>query len=319
MDTDPVSSFLDRNRYTEHPEVNESLEFLSASVDEIVNMGTHVHQWLFREASKNSPIYDPPLLLLQHFLEMVDACSILIREGATRPMKANLRVALEVYLQLRYLTDEKGNLERRSRDYIACHLHRQLKRYRKVDPDTELGKQFRSRLGEKIPEDPVFEQMNDLESSREAIRNKLSTEYEKSEKAYEEYRERHSSGTVKWYQLRDGPQSLVELSQVIDEEWLYVAFYRSFSGSIHGSNVFQEFFQEDDGELYLDPLRNPRGAATLTSVVVTLSCRKYRHVTEYFVPGKMQELKSWYEGHMMERIQKIQEIDFSFTSPDGDS
>lgn len=319
MNTDPVSPVLDRNRHTEYPEVNESLEFLSASVDEIVNMGTHVYQWLFREASKNSPIYDPPLLLLQHFLEMVDACSILVREGATRPMKANLRVALETYLQLRYLTDEKGNLERRSRDYIACHLYRQLKRYRKVDPDTELGKQFRSRLGEKIPEDPVFEQMNDLESSREAIRSMLTAEYGNSKRAYEEYREKHGSGTVKWYQLRDGPESLVKLSQVVDEEWLYVAFYQSFSGSIHGSNVFQEFLQEDDGDLYLDPLRNPRGASALTSVVMTLSCRTYRHVTEYFVPGKIQELENWYEGHVMERIRKVQEIEFNFTSPDGNS
>lgn len=319
MDTDPVSSVLDRNRYAEHPEVNKALEFLTASVDEAVNMGTHVEKWLFGEASKHAPIYDPPLLLLRHFVEMVDACSILIRKGAARPTKANLRAALEAYLQLRYLTDDEGNLEKRSRDYITCHLYRQLKRYRQVDPNTELGKQFRSRLGEKLPEDPTFgKETDDLESSREGIRDYLSTEYSDSKEAYEEYREKHGSGTVKWYQLRDGPQSLVELARVIGEEWLYVAYYQSFSSSIHGSNVFQEFFQTDSGDLYLDPLRNPRGATTLTLVVVTLSCRTYRHVTEYFVPGKMPELESWYEEYVMDRIQTIQEMEFDFTSPNGD-
>ncbi|MCS3662274.1 hypothetical protein GGP85_003140 [Salinibacter ruber] len=318
MDTEPIHSVLDRGQYTAHPETKKALNFLADSVGEVVNMGTHVDRWLLEAASKHAPIYDPPLLLLRHFLETVDACSILIREGATRPVKPNFRAAIEAYFQLRYLTDEEGNLEKRSRDYIACHLYRQLKRYRQIDPDTELGKQFRSRLGEKVPEDPTFGEMDDLESRREGIRNYLSAEYSDSKRAYEEYREKHGSGTVKWYQLRSGPHSLVELARAIDEEWLYVVFYQGFSGSIHGSNVFQEFLQDGGDDFYLDPLRNPRGATTLTLVVVILSCRTYRHVTEYFVPGKMPELERWYGGHVMDRVKKIQKMEFDFTSPDGD-
>lgn len=316
MDTEPVPSVLNRNRYAEHPEANEALNFLADSVDEVVNKGTHVHQWLLNEAPKHSPIYDPPLLLLRHFLGMVDACSILIREGATRPMKANLRAALEAYLQVRYLISEEGNLEKRSKDYIACHLHRQLKRLRQIDPDTQLGQQFRSRLGEGVPEESTLEKVGDLEARRERVEDRLSTKYGDSNRAYEEHREKRGSGTVKWYQLRDGPRNLVELSRAVDEEGLYVAFYQSFSGFIHGSGVFHEFLQQQEGgdDLYLDPLRIPREATTLTSIAMTLACRTYRHVTKYFVPGKMPELESWYEGYVVEQVQEIQDMEFDFSS-----
>ncbi|MFB6230000.1 MAG: DUF5677 domain-containing protein [Salinibacter sp.] len=318
MDTEPVPSVLDRNRYAEHPEANEVLNFLADSVAEVVNMGTHVHQWLQREASKYSLIYDPPLLLLRHYLEMIDACSILLREGASRPMKANLRGALEAYLQLEYLMSEEGNLERRSRDYIACHLRRQLKRLRKMDPDTQLGKQFRSKLGEGVLENSSLGEIGDLEARRERIKDRLSTEYGDSDRAYKEHREKRGSGTVKWYQLRNGPRSLVELSQAVDEERIYVVFYQSFSGSVHGSSIFQEFFQEDGEDLYLNPLRTPRGATTLTSIVMTLSCRTYRHIIECFVPGKMPKLESWYEDYVMKQVRKIQNVELDFSS-DEDS
>ena len=291
MPTEPVDDFLKRDRDEDETELYQILEKFASGIEETVNYGTVIFKWcnesLKGENDKNVPV----LLLFRHSLELCDSISILIRKSSIDPCKTHLRALFEAITSALYLLEE--NHERRAYAFLVCRTHKKIKQYKSLDPNTELGKQFKGKMKGTVLNDLQIPGQFDIEKIINSQENLLNKDGYKQ--ANQEYRrlKKERKKTPKWFQFYGGPGSLEQMAIKLGKVAEYEIFYRNWSEYIHSTEVISDNLQLDEGQTYIAALRQPFNAQFVTSTTLTFAFKLYKKMIEHFVPNNITHYRIW--------------------------
>jgi hypothetical protein len=292
MSTQPVEEIIPRN--PSNPELSKVLGRFADLIDETINFGSHVLKWHL-ESARGGDETAPITLSFRHILELLDAVSINIRNSSVDPCKLLLRGALESYFGVAYILET--DTERRAMAFMATYVNQRLKTYRKLDPTTQQGKEFRSVLKKdhlgasmviSIPTPVIEAAIANLESLvKKAAYKDAHAEYNRLKKA--------NSKNPYWYSLYGGPTNIEKLADHLNMQAFYHILYRQWSSSTHGTDIIQgNISRSSTGQTEILQLRLPKEPQALTVIAVSIALKLFRLFIERYALEKSSEYKSWY-------------------------
>jgi hypothetical protein len=293
MPTQPVQEVISRNPSSH--EVSKVLGRFADLIDETVNFGSHVLKWHL-ESARGGDDTAPITLSFRHILELLDAVSINIRNSSLDPCKLLLRGALESYFGVAYILET--DTKRRAMAFMATYVNQRLKTYRKLDPTTQQGKEFRSLL----KKDPLATTMVisiPTTAIQAAIANLENLEKKPAYKdAYKEYDRVRKAGSKNpyWYSLYGGPSNIEKLADHLNLQAFYHILYRKWSSSTHGTDIIEgNISRSSTGQVEILQLRLPKEPEVLTVLAVSIALKLFRLFIEHYAPEKSSEYTSWYQ------------------------
>jgi len=303
MPTEPAYEFVPRHLKKEEPEVFELLAKFSEVLEEAVNFGSQVFKWCNESLEGNADKEVPLILLFRHVLELLDAVSILIKESSAEPCKLQLRSLFEALLSINYLLEE--DRKERAYAFLVCHAFREIKTYKKFDPNTQQGKQFRGVLKGSILDDLDFGGRYDLEKM--ANRKKELFKKEGYKEAYKELDTLRENGrkNPNWYEFYDGPRDLEQLAIHLNKREYYEIFYRYWSNYVHATDIISGNLGKSDEGTYLMSIRQPFEAQSIVSLSLTMVLEVYRIMINHYVPLNMVYYQNWYLENMQTRYKEL--------------
>jgi hypothetical protein len=271
-------------------------------IREAVNFGTQVLAWCW---SKKPASRDLPLILsLRHALDMLDAISILLKEGAADACKLQLRSMLEVLFGVRYMLQK--DTDKRNMAFMVWHVNSRLKYCKRLDPKRDTGKQFRQALKKdywlravEIPDMPEAEQ--ELRSRIEDLEALLQEpEYAAAEAEYKRTQLESKRRSMPWYSLYDGPRSIEDLARAVGAEGLYEVMYRDWSGIAHATDIIHGRISpgEELGAAALHQIRHPGDAQTVLSYALPIGLHLIRVIFLHYCPERNRDFQEWYVGEL---------------------
>jgi len=299
--TKPILDIL--NRLIENEDTKRILSDYSSGVEELVNFGTHILNWDLQEATgkdENLPI----VLMFRNFLEQLDAISILIKEGSIDPAKIIVRSLLESYLGLEYILEKDTN--NRALGFLVWHYINELKLYKKLKPGTEEHANFKSKLDKNGMQVPQIDKIDDHIKDVEYL---LSLPIYSI--ALAEYKRIKGSGKSKkknpnWFELFDGPENIENLANYLGKQTLYEAYYRSFSGTTHATNIIQGRVQlMEDKTPAIVQIRFVKDANLVVGAAFNITISMYFLMLQKRIPSHKADFKEWYVPEVSEYFKSI--------------
>jgi hypothetical protein len=291
MTTQPINEILPR--IIENPELERILNQFSLVLEEVVNFGTHVLDWCFEKPGGDENL--PIILSLRHILELLDSISILVKQSSIDPCKLILRGTLESYLGLEYILQAETN--KRSLAFLVCYIHQTIKWHEKVNPNTDMGKQFRAI----IEKDKTIDQLKiqDLQNkishsnAEQLLNNPAYTD------ANNEYLNLVGKGVTNppWYRLYCGPMNIEQLAQKVNLTTWYEVLYRYLSGTTHGTDILQgKIASSARGELHVVQIRYFKDAQLITGYTMTIAIKTYILIINKILTSKRHNFREWYQS-----------------------
>ena len=298
--TKPINEILPK-------EIEEGLDELlsnfSKLIDEFVNYGTHILKWIVQKPD-GSDEQMPLILFFRDLLEKADSISLLIDKSSIDPSKIILRSIFEIHLYIDYLTEK--DYEDRAMSFLVWDKMRKLRLLNSFKKDTEQYKQLLAQLrkDKSILGTDILENIPDVKEKLKNIEKLLKREeYRKAVNEYNRTKEQDNKNPS-WYRLFNGPINIKELAEKQEMSFLYEVLYREWSGSVHGTDVFQgkvipSNIKELDSNLdkvFADiiQIRFPKDSQRVTSYCLLLLLKSFRLVVNFKAPEKVDNLKNWY-------------------------
>jgi len=244
-------------------------------------------------------------LLVRHAIECLDAVSVLVSKGCSNPCQPLLRSTLEATLGIFYILKE--DTTRRALAYHVAHYHRRLSLYRKMDPVTQAGQEFRN----KFKDDPIVGSViadlghidvNGMAAHVETLLKKddlqpIEDEWQKAKKG---------KRNPEWYSLFNGPPNMQELAKEVGLIFpgMYECLYRYWSNEVHAGSVMNATGKKL-GQQVIRPIRHPeelQQAVTLASSFCVLLCTK---LLEVFAPDKLEAFRVQYQETLQTRSKAL--------------
>ena len=266
-------------------------------IEECVNFGTHILVWC-SEKPKNDGSDSTIILIFRHIIESLDAITVLIKHGCADPTEPLLRSIFEALIGLEYIL-EKDTLQR-TLSYKVAHAHRQISLYKKLDPTTDQGKQFKKILSNdstvKNMALPVVD-TNKLIANLENMLKKpqyvsVNTEWQNYKKA--------NKKNPNWFSLFSGPRNIIDLAQHVNRGGLYEFLYRIWSQSVHVTGVIRNITRDDSGSGAIICLRYPKNIQDNSSLSLSMSIAAYTEMIKYYIPDKEKDFQRWYIKNIRE-------------------
>jgi hypothetical protein len=275
------------------PEVGKMLSQLADKVDELAMFGSRIIEWDIGQ-SKSGDHQLPAVLFLRNYMELIDSIAILIRNSSIDPCKSLLRTSLETFFYLDFLLDNEQ--EKRAMCFLVWNAHRNIKLYKKLDGESELFKEMKSKYEKdrylKNIEPLVYKEIVDpaLENSERLLElpsyQPVNSEYLRTKKLRK---------NPNWYSLYDGPKDIEMLANKSQFAVLYEILYRSWSQSVHGTDIIQGKVSKNTSGLgEILQIRFPAEAQTITQYCFNLSIPIFQKFIEKRIPEKNDEFKKWY-------------------------
>src|SRR6267154_806701 len=127
--TQPIREIL--NREISESQLGVVLGQLASGLEEVANFGSILFkQFVDVESDKRHRIVF--VMLLRHYLELLDAVSILVRQSSIDPSKLILRSMLENFFSLKYILERDTEL--RASSFLITHVSRVVEAFRKMTP-----------------------------------------------------------------------------------------------------------------------------------------------------------------------------------------
>jgi hypothetical protein len=263
-------------------------------IEETVNFGTHVLQWeLESSAQTNENV--PISLSMRHVLELLDSVAINVRNSCVDPCKLLLRGVLESFFAIAFILE--NDRQRRSLAFMAAYANESLRSYKRYDPTTEQGAQFRQLL-EKDPALAAVAASIPCEVVKNAIINLeqllKQPEYREVSSEYARMKKRGSRSPY-WYSLFGGPNNLEKLADHLRFNELYHVLYRQWSSATHGMDIIRgKIAPRGEGQAAILQHRLPGDAQVLTVIAVSIGLKLFHLVIESDSPNRMTEYHKWY-------------------------
>lgn len=291
MSTEPNKSIVVREV---DKNIVDLLNSWSNCLEELVNFGSVMFDW-FPDQKAPAVEQDFPLIMtFRSTLETVDAVSVLLRKSIVDPINIHLRSLLESLFTLEYITETDS--KRRSLSYLYSHYHRKLQSTLRLDPGSQIGKQFKKELSketawESFDSSELPDGLKYIEELQNVLESDLFTEVAVE---FQQAKKRMKS-TPRWFSLFGGPKSLVELADYLKHPMLYSQFYRQYSKSVHGFDVIEGKIREiRDGEAGIMQLRFPSDAQHISQMTVIYFISIATTLVDYYCPKRKQEFATWY-------------------------
>lgn len=268
------------------------LENLSKAIDEFVNFGTHILKWLTEEQKGGDELL-PLIMLLRHYIEIVDSISNLVKVSSIDPCKILLRAALETSFNINYLLE--SNTHNRAMAFLVWHSHKMINTYKKLDFESEEGKKlqkamdFDKSLSYSTPDDSI------IKSTINSYQSLLSKpEYALAEESYQSLL-RKKEKNPSWHRLFDGPKNIEELARYLNSSGTYETLYRHWSGPVHGTDIIQgKLLASDNGSPEIVQIRYFKDVQIIVKFTLSTTKNIYDIITDSALPAKKQDFNEWY-------------------------
>jgi hypothetical protein len=284
---DPNPDFIERT--IENDELAKLLDKLGNYLDDCVNFGSYLVEWIGK--SKKLDIHDAVLISnLRHFIEQIDACSVLIKKAISEPCLILLRASLESFIIGSYLS--QSDHEQRGRAFQYFQFLEQLKFLDKIDNTTEAGKQHAAIIGK---DDHLRTMSISPPTNSPTIRSDImarinSSTYASIHAEYARLKAATPKMKIQWYMLFGGPTSIENMANVTGNSGLYEVFYRHTSGFVHGTTILSNAIDE----VGLNQIRLPFNAQFVCSFSLSLCFILFKKYIEFYCKDRMPDYLRWY-------------------------
>ncbi len=300
MPTEPIPVILERDLNKKSPGLAQTLHDFSFFLEEITNYGTVIFNNCNQSLTGKSDEFVPLIMSFRHCLELIDSVSILVKFSSIDPCKMHLRSLFETLMGVVYLLEKDE--KRRTYAYLVCNVHRKINTYKKLNPSTDQGREFKSKIGKISPN--IFEvgekyDLFKLVQNQEEILKKEN--YIEAEREYQRLREKKIK-RPKWHQFYGGPNDMEKLANYLDRSGEYDLLYRYWSEYIHATDPISGNIQPADEGTYISSLRQPFMAQTFVLFTAKYSLELYELMIKRFVPGNIVHYKIWYIEHIQQRF-----------------
>ena len=287
----PVDDIIPRKP---EPEIEELMNKLNVVISKFVDFGSNILKW--DTEVKRTEAYNTPIMMsYRHFLELVDAISILITQSSVDPCKPLLRSMLETYFSLAYMLEiDEAN---RGMSFLVWHIHKQIKAHMRNDSTSEMGKQLRKKLSDdkltgnlKLPDYP--------ESSMKITALEATLQEPAYQQAEQEYQRLRLSGerNPPWYRFYGGPKNIEEMANHLNMMALYDVVYRGWSGPIHGTDIIVgKATLSADGSAEIFQLRHFGDVQEVAQWTLSLSLMMFKLYIDKRLPAKTNDYAAWYQ------------------------
>ena len=287
---DPVDDIIPREP---DPKVEELMNKLNIVISKFVDFGSNILKW--DTEVKRTEAYNTPIIMsYRHFLELVDAISILIAQSSVDPCKPLLRSMLETYFSLAYMLET--DVANRGMSFLVWHIHKQIKAHMRNDSTSEMGKQLRKKLSDdkltgnlRLPDDP---QSSVKIAALEATHQESA--YQQAEQEYQRLRSSNEKNPP-WYRFYGGPKNIEEMANHLNLMALYDVVYRRWSGPTHGTDVIVgKASVSADGFAEIFQLRHFGDVQEVAQWTLSLSLRMFKLYIDERLPAKTNDYAAWY-------------------------
>jgi hypothetical protein len=296
--TEPIKEILPRNT---DKGLQELLDGFSIMIDEVVNYGTHILKRLLESSKGSGDVNMPLAMFFRDMLEKTDSISILVKNSSIDPSKVILRSIFELHLFISYL-NEKYFIDR-SMAFLVWHTKDKIKMNRSY----LKGSQEYKNLCKQMEKDNSFYDKNILEdnqSSKLIIDNLTDLlkkeQYQKALNDYEKTSTKYNNPN--WYSLFNGPKNIQQLAYHLNMPFLYETIYRSWSGSVHNTDIINgKIVKSKNSDERTDKvnadmiqIRFPKDAQMVTSNALILMIKTYNVLFDNQLIDKKAEYIVWY-------------------------
>lgn len=282
-----------------------SLNNISKLIDEAIDFGTNLQKWQL-EKNSDSDENIVPILFFRNILSVADGISVLIKNSSIDNAKSLVRVLMESTFSLEYLLQE--NTKNRALSYFVWNAHRDLKFIEQFNPNTEVGKQFKSKMAkDKFAKDTEFKDFPEFVVAKKNAEELLKLpNYIPVEEEYQ--RTCAKKKNPNWFTLYDGPADFEQLSSRINLDGFYQLLYRSYSRNIHSTNVHKDvFFQNDNGTSDIIQIRYAKNCHLIAVDTINLLLVAFITVKNKLLPEKGNDYLYWYSSYR-DNYLKLQEV-----------
>ncbi|SFF24634.1 DUF5677 domain-containing protein [Spirosoma endophyticum] len=316
--TEPVPSILSRE--IEEADIIEAIGLYTEGLDEFVNFGTQIIDWeLKRDEMKQLDVV--VISKFRNILELADAISVLLKQGAVDPCKIVLRTLFEITLGLEYVL--QNDSDRRALCYRFFGFNRQLTLDKRHDPQNSNYKTYQ----EEYKYGHVFQGVPEITNLKERIdflqgwidrpeHAVVKAEFHQVKKSshewftpFSELSNMDSNGNPK---LLRGIKDLAKYLHKFD---LYEILYKDWSTSVHGlDTITGTFFRSGEDGLSMLALRQPLIAHEVTNITFRFVESALSLMTKRNM-DKFGEIIWWYKSFDINYLKPIFTKTLSFTLP----
>jgi Family of unknown function (DUF5677) len=244
-------------------------------------------------------------LLARHAIESLDAVSVLVSKGCSNPCQPLLRSTLEATLGIFYILKE--DTARRAFAYQIAHYHRRLSLYRKMDPATQAGQEFRKYFKDDPLVGSIIDDMSHIDVNRMAANVEALLQKPELQPIEDEWKKaKKKKSDPEWYSLFDGPSNLRELAKHVGLLFpgMYEFLYRYWSNEVHAGSAMNATGKKM-GQQVIRPIRHPeelQQAVNLASSLGVFLCTK---LLETFAPEKLDAFRVEYQQTLQPRSRAL--------------
>lgn len=276
--------------------LDDILSKFSLEINELVKVGANIIKEDMNIAGEDEKL--PGLMLLRNHIELLDSISILVKGSSIEPCKIILRTLLENLIYLEFLLEKDS--ERRSLAYIVWNTIQNLKGYEKLDPNTETGKQFRSKF--KHDKYLLGMQIGYNEEEIEELKNNAQEllSLDKFKEANEEYKRLTTNGikNPNWYNLffMDSKVSIEVLANKLKLSGVYELLYRGWSRHTHANQIIQGKIKEGKNGISIQQIRYAKDSQMVTQYCLMVSIPIYKLYIEKRTPHYQEAFTNWIQS-----------------------
>lgn len=290
----------------EETDYSKVLNNLSDLIDEAIDFGTNLLKWELDNGTKGDEQI-VALLFFRNILSVADGISILIRNSSVDTSKPLVRVLLESIFNLEYLLQD--DTEKRALSFFVWNAHKDLKFLEQIDFTSEAGKQTKANITkDKFSKDVVFENRSEFKICKENTQELLKLpQYIPIEEEYQ--RTVAIKKNPNWFSLFDGPSDYVQLASKVNLDALYQFHYRSYSRSIHSTNVHKDvFFLNPDGTSSIIQIRNPKDSTAVAADTANFLLMTFMTFQRKLLIHRHDDFLNWYGGFRTNYLSLLETI-----------
>lgn len=296
--------------YKDSPKVLSNLEGFSRLIERVVECGGEtLTEILRRSRSKElAEHYLSVLMCYRHAMELLAAIAALIRQASAEPCAILLRALFESVLYIEYILE--ADTENRGMAFLVYDAHDRIRRYDRLDPKSERGKQF-ARLvrREQGPSaDTLLKKLRRVDYETMRAQQQLlltSPNYQVAEQEYQRVCKSTKNNNPNWYRLFGGSQAMPGLAEHLKHGRLYEMLYRQWSGAVHGTDVIEGKITLADKKKAIDQINSPKNAQQFTLQAVIFGRRLHKNIIRKLIPDRMPAYARWYACAIQRDFKKL--------------
>ena len=305
MNEKPLIAILDREKV--RLEVKEHFQDQINLIQELINYGTNLLTRCF--ASSNHSIADIAILagLVKQFIAMLDACEILLSNGAVLATRLPSRSLFECYLNLIWILEEKT--EERANQYYVWHLRQRMKLNKKIikgNPEYEDFKKNTEKYGSVFMGIHENNENSAIEQVKEIVQILNLEDFIEINNQFEELEKKKRNKVVSWFEP-SGPHSIRDLATRLNLKGEYDLIYSPYSEITHGVALY-EHIEIDKELLVFEPIRSLKDFDSEIMFLVSFTLNVYRKIILLYRPDEINIFKEKYVKEWRDSFRNIPKV-----------